>query len=58
MTILVHRRLLFSSSFIYFVFSSQYLAAILGAIVFLWYRSANSLATKFDEAMSVEAGEV
>jgi hypothetical protein len=41
-----------------FRFYPQYLAAILGAVVFLWYRSANSLATKFDEAMSVDANNI
>lgn len=41
-----------------FLFYPQYLAVILAAVVFLWYRSANSLATKFDEAMSVDANNI
>ena len=33
---------------------SQYLAAILGLVVFFWYRAANSLGTQFEEAMQPE----
>lgn len=58
MTTLLNGRILFSFSSIRFLFYSQYLAAILGAIVYLWYRSANSLASKFDEAMSVDANQI
>ena len=29
----------------------QYLAVILGGLVFLWLRAANSLATQFEDAM-------
>lgn len=36
--------------------ATPYLAGILGVLIYFWVKAANSLATKFDEAMSV-AGE-
>jgi ATP:ADP antiporter, AAA family len=32
--------------------ATPYLAAILGVVIFLWFRAANSLATQFDKAMT------
>jgi AAA family ATP:ADP antiporter len=34
--------------------ATPYLAAILGMVVFFWYRAANSLGTQFEEAMQPE----
>merc|ERR1712008_82443 len=34
--------------------ATPYLAAILGALVFFWFKAANSLATQFEDALKVE----